>query len=84
MDDVADVGRQQDEAEVAKDLRTLVGDDPGHQAEHADRGDSKDEAHDLLRDFVEGADNVGGQLALLARDEDAAAEEQRDHDDLEH
>ena len=36
MDDVADVGRQQDEAEVAKDLRTLVGDDPGHQAEHAD------------------------------------------------
>ena len=49
-----------------------------------DRGDSKDEAHDLLRDLVEGADNVGGQLALLARDEDAAAEEQRDHDDLEH
>ena len=70
--------------EVAEDLRALVGDDPGHQAEHADRGDSKDEAHDLLRDLVEGADNVGGQLALLARDEDAAAEEQRDHDDLEH
>jgi hypothetical protein len=84
MNDVADVCRQQNQTEIAEDLRTLVGDDPGHQAENADRGNRQNEAHDLLRDLVEGHDHIRGGLALLARDQNAAAEEEGDHNDLEH
>ena len=84
MDDVADVGSQQDEAERAEDLGALRRDDPAHQAEHADRRDLQDEGHDSLRDLVERGNKRCKGLALLACDQNAAAEQQRNDDDLEH
>ena len=84
MDDVADVGGQQNEAERAEDLRPLRRDDPAHQAEHADRRDLQDEGHDSLRDLVERGNERCKGLALLACDQNAAAEQQRNDNDLEH
>ena len=84
MDDVADVGGQQNEAERAENLGALRCDDPAHQAEHADRGNLQDEGHDSLRDLVERGNKRCKGLALLACDQNAAAEQQRNDDDLEH
>ena len=84
VQDVADVGGQQHQAEGAEDFRALRGNDPDHQREHAIGRQFKDEAHDALRDFVEGADEIAEGLALLAGNQNAAAEDDGDEDDLQH
>ena len=84
VNDVADVCRQQNQTQRAEDLRTLRRDDPAHQTEHADRGNAEDEGHDRLRDLVERGNERCKGLALFAGYEDAAAEQQRDDNDLEH
>ena len=84
VDDVADVGGQEHQAQGAEDLRALRGHHPHHQREDTVGGEGQDEAHDLLRDLIEGGDEAAEGLALLAGHQDAAAEEQRDHDDLQH
>jgi len=82
--DVADVGAQKHEREVAEDLGALIGDDPGHHRKNADGAEGNDEGHHAVNDAIEGADKVLRELALFTSSKDAAAEHQRDHDNLQH
>ena len=84
VDDVAEVGAAQHHRKRAEDLRALRGDDPGHHRKYADGTQRDDESHHALNDRIERGDQVLGKLALLARGKDAAAEHQRDNDDLQH
>ena len=84
VDDVADVGAQDNQRQGAQNVGALGGGDPRHVGEHADGGQGDDKLHQLLNNGVEGADDIAAQLALLSGNHDGAAEEQGDHDDLKH
>ena len=84
MENVSNVGGQQHQTEGTEDFRALGGNDPHHQREHAIGGQGKDEAHDTLGDLVEGNDDIAKELAFLTGDEHAAAEDQRNENDLQH
>ena len=84
VDNVADVRAENDQEERAQNGRALGGGDPRHVGEHADGRQGDDKLHQLLNDGVHGAHQIPAELALLARHHNGPAEEQGDHDDLEH
>ena len=84
MNDVAKVRYADDERQLADDVRTIDGDDVGHQAEDTDRGELDDHHHDLHDDFFHAVDKLCDLLALLTGGQDARAEEDGDDDDRQH
>ena len=84
MNDIAEVGDANDQGELADDLRAVLSDDVGHEAENADRGEADDHHHDLHDDFLTAVDEVGDLCALLTGGEAAGAKEDGDHDDRQH
>ena len=84
VNDVADVGAQNDQRQGAQDLGALSGDHPGHVGEHADGAQGDHELHQPLHHGVGGIHHVTDQLGPLTGSQDGAAEHQGDDDDLQH
>ena len=84
MDDVADVGAEDNQSQRAEDLSALRGHHPGHVGEHADGAQGNDEAHQPVDHGIGGVNHIPHQLGLFAGYQNGAAEQQGDDDDLKH
>ena len=84
MDDVADVGDADDQSQLADDLRAVDGNNGGHQAENADRGEADDHHHDLHNDFEAAVDQLADLRALFAGGQNARAKEDGNDDNRQH
>ena len=81
---ISNVSAQQNQEQRTQNLSALGSDDPGHHGEDTDGSQADDEAHQLLDDSVGRGDKVTAQLGLLTGSQHGAAQEQCDHDDLQH
>ena len=84
MENVADVGAQNDQRQRAEDLSALGGNHPGHVGKHTDGTQGDDEFHQPLNHGISGGHHVPDQLGLLTGSQNGAAEQQGNDDDLKH
>ena len=81
---VTNVGHQQHHEQVAQNRGAVLTDHGADQTSHADGRELDNEVHDPQKDLVEALHHLTGHLALLPGQQDAEAQQQRDHNNLQH
>ena len=82
LQNIADIGRQQDDGQGAQDLRAVFRHHGGDEAENTDGAEGDDHFHDLHADLVDALHEVSERLGFLAHQNNGEAKEQRSYNDL--
>ena len=84
MGPVAKIGTEDHQKQRAQNHRPLGGGDPGHVGEHAQRRQGYDKLHQFFHHRAKGPGHVPAELSPLPGRQNGTAEEQGNHDDLQH